>query len=52
MVKMPTDDLILVGVRFLYDGIIHDDDPIFLLDLAYLWFDQAPPLFGAHFGTG
>ena len=34
MVKMPADDLILVRVRFLYDGVVHNNDPIDSLDPA------------------
>ena len=43
MVVMPTDNLILIGIRFFFDAVIENQHARRLLDFPDQRFDELPP---------
>src|SRR5215210_2504781 len=53
VVVVPADELALVGVGLLFDGVVYDQDARgFILDLAHQRLDQAPQLGGVQLLSG
>ena len=42
VVVVPGNDVVLIGVGLLRDGVVHDDAPIFLFDGSHMRLDEMP----------
>ena len=51
VIVMPTDQIVLIGMRLLLDRVIHNQDLIILLDVAHQRLDGLPPRLAVIVGT-
>ncbi|HJS20524.1 MAG TPA: hypothetical protein VJ785_17380 [Anaerolineales bacterium] len=49
---MPTNDVVLVGIRFLGYAVVHNHHSVFALDPPHMWLRNPPQVGRGFLGTG